>query len=179
VRFESGLGIQAVSAPAPTWLAAPIAYLELGRYGERSPPVVSGRASLAYGKTGTLEGEIGDSEIRWLAVRAELCGPRLQGGAFSLGACASFDVGQLEGKGSGSEDPRTQASVWLAPGLLGRARLAVERTIVFGLEVGGFVPLVKPTFYFAGATPNDARETVHTVPGAGFYAGISGGVLFP
>jgi hypothetical protein len=177
LRWEAGVGIQAVRAPAPAWLVAPLAYLDLGWAQDRHEPLFSGRVSAFYAKSGTIPGNVGDAEIRWAAVRAELCGPHFTGGVFAASGCASFDAGVLEGRGTRAAEPKTDRAVWLSPGLTLRGHLTLVRTLVGGVEGGGFVPQVRPRFYFAGT--GGERETVHEVPWVGFRVGLGLGVLFP
>ena len=177
LRWEVGAGLQAVSGPAPDWLPAPLAYLELGVSPDGTPPRFSGRLSALYAQSGTIQGTVGNAEIVWAVGRAELCGPRL-GAALAASGCLSFDAGLLEGRGSGAASaPKTERTVWLAPGLTLRGHFVIERTLVVGLEAGAFIAQIRPRFYFTG--PEGERDSIHEVPWVGFRAGLGLGVLFP
>lgn len=179
-RWEAGIGLDATNAPSPDWLLGPSVYVEVGRSALPEPAFLSGRLSAHYAKSGIIHGEIGNAEIRWVAFRAELCGPRLHSGYFSLGGCALFDAGEVEGKGAGSADPTTRASLWLAPGLLARVKATIlPALVVLGVEGGLFVPLIRPRFYFGGAGDQGTGETVHEVPAVGSLVALDLGVLFP
>lgn len=176
--WEAGAGAEIIGGPAPDLLLAPFGYLELGRARRGSAPLFSARLSFLYSKSGTIDGTIGNADIRWLAARAELCGPRFGTLVLSVGPCAAFDVGELEGSGYGSANPKSEDALWLAPGLSARALLTVERKLVIGAALGAFVPLVRPRFYFAGGGSAGDSETIHTVPSVGFRAALGVGVQF-
>jgi hypothetical protein len=177
VRWEAGVAVHAVLAPTPDWVLARLAYLELGWAADGTSAVVSGRLSALYAASGTIQGTVGDAEIRWWVARAELCGPRFAFGVTAASGCATFDAGVIEGRGSRAELPKTERALWLSPGLTVRGHLTLEQTLVLGLEGGAFVPQIRPRFYFAG--PGSDSETIHDVPWVGFRAGFGLGVLFP
>jgi hypothetical protein len=177
VRWEAGIGIHAVLAPAPDWVLARLAYLELGWAADGTSAVVSGRLSALYATSGTIHGAVGDAEIRWGVARAELCGPRFAFGVTATSGCATFDAGVIEGRGSRAALPKTERALWLSPGLTVRGHLTLEQTLVLGIEGGAFVPQIRPRFYFAG--PGSGSETIHDVPWVGFRVGLGLGVLFP
>jgi hypothetical protein len=176
LRWEAGAGLQAVRAPAPDFLAAPLVYVELGFAPDGVSSLFSGRISGLYAKSGTLRGTIGNADIFWITGRAEFCGPRF-GSVLAASGCATFDAGALEGTGNRAGEQRTRRVVWLSPGLTLRGHLVVVRTLVVGAEGGVFVPQIRPRFYFTDSGGN--RDTVHTVPWVGFRAGLGLGVLFP
>jgi len=178
-RWEAGVALEVTSAPAPDALLGPSIYLELPRFTPPGTPRFSGRLSAHYANSGIIPGDIGDSEIRWIVTRGELCGPRAISGSFSLGACALFDAGELRGKGEGSADPTTRASLWLAPGLLARIKATIAPAfLVVGVEGGLFAPLIRPRFFF-GDAEGQSGETVHEVPALGSFVAFELGVLFP
>jgi hypothetical protein len=179
LRWEAGTGVELVLAPAPDWMVAPLAYVEvlIGRDG--SAPSASGRVTVSYGKSGTIAGTVGDTELRWLAGRAELCG-WLLGANPILAGCGSLDLGALQGRGGGAAAaPKTETAVWLAPGLSLRAVTTLERILVFGLEAGAFFPLVRPRFFYANGDEVADSETIHEVPALGIRVQASVGMRFP
>jgi hypothetical protein len=179
LRWEAGVGLEAVLAPAPDWMLAPFGYFEGGWANDGVSPLLSLRLSFLYAKSGSIHGTVGDAEIRWAVARAELCGPRFGDGSFSASGCAFFDAGAIEGSGSRATDPKTPVAPWLSPGLAVRGQLLLERTLVVGVQAGAFVPLVRPRFYFSNPEAGAAGDTLHEVPKVGFRAGFSLGVLFP
>ena len=142
-------------------------------------PLLSGRLSFSYAKSGAIRGTIGDAELRWLAARTELSGRLVATNVFSVSGCGSFELGQLQGRGSGGAvAPKTEAALWLAPGLSLRGTATLERTLVVGVEAGVFAPLIRPRFYFSNGDDADS-ETIHQVPVLGFRAQATLGVRFP
>ena len=128
-----------------------------------------GALSLTFGGSDSLSASIGSAELRWIRGRLEGCAAFPASLRLELQGCASFDGGMLEGSGQNAPFTDTRRAAWLAPGALGRLSLALGQRLDLSVELGGFVPLVRPRFLIE--TP-EGEELLHAVPALGFSAGL-------
>jgi hypothetical protein len=130
---------------------------------------VVGALSVTFGESDSLSASVGEATLQWLRGRLEGCAAFPLGSRFELLPCLSFDGGFLEGRGSNAPFTDTRRSPWLAPGALGRAAVSLGQVLEISAEVGGSVPLFRPSFVIETAA---GEERVHTVPGLAFSAGL-------
>jgi len=132
--------------------------------------------SVARAQSGQLDGDIGTAELTWTAARADLCAAFRPHPDITLLPCLLTEIGELRGDGTDADSHTDRAALWLAPGAMGRLVVGVVGPLGAYVEAGTVVPIVKPHFYFLSP---DGRETVHRVPGQGFFSGAGLALEFP
>jgi hypothetical protein len=167
-RFRAGL----LGAPALETSLGPDPSLaaRLGVYGAAAPAWRGigwlGGLSFVHGSSDSIATQAGDAELSWTRGRADGCVSLPVVKPLLVYPCAFLDVGVIGGTGRVSPI-RSRRSLWLAPGLLGRAALDFANYFELFVEVGGFTPLVRPRFFF---TTSDGNAVVHSVPAFGLAA---------
>jgi hypothetical protein len=175
-RFGGGMSLGAYTALSPELLPVPRAGLRIVRTrNDDRGDAWAAQLSIARATSGRLRGRLGDAELTFFAARGELCGPSW-GTAVRVSACALLDVGQLTGVGFAQYDAATKHSLWLSPGMLGRAELRLADALCLIVDAGATVPLVRPRFFFAA---RNEEETLHEVPFVAAFAEIGVSALLP
>jgi hypothetical protein len=179
LQLESGALLQATTAVAPDVALGPGAFVGLLLTQGARPPLAALRIGVSRAQSGTIQGTLGDAGITWTAARTAVCGPGWPNPHAYLTACAFFDLGEIRGSGSRAAATAERKAVWAAPGLALRADVRLASVLSLQAEIGAFLPLIRPRFFF-GARPGETQdETIHRVPGFGAASTIGTVVHFP
>ncbi len=172
-KAERPLRAGVFGAPVLETALGPDATLQarIGLYGG-SPSIWRGTGWLAAlsfvsASSNQVRTPVGLAELSWTRARADGCLslPLLK--PLLAYPCLSLDTGVLGGTGALSP-VRSRSALWLAPGLAGRVALEFFNTFELFADLGGFVPVVRPRFFFATPT---GEQLVHEVPAVGLAAG--------
>jgi hypothetical protein len=156
-----GLSIEGGRAPDLALSPRPLVGIELGS-GAIHPAF---RLSGARARSGSIATSSGIAQLTWTAGRVDGCAAFGDSGPVAE-ACASFEAGQIRGRGRETENPENTGQVWLAPGLIGRAGWELEGALRIELDAGIQFPLLRYRFYFG------PDVTAYEVPGAALTSGI-------
>jgi len=91
-------------------------------------------------------------DVRMRLTSARLLGCALEwphAAPLTLRACASFELGAINGRGENTFDPDEGTAIWRALGTSAHARLAVARLVSLDAEAGLVFPLLRDRFVFA------------------------------
>jgi hypothetical protein len=170
-RVGTGAGLALEGGVAPTALVAFDVFAEVTRAGTGlwSPSL---RLGALYAQTGLLGAEVSEARFHWGSARADGCPLRLALSSLEFRPCAVLEVGVVHAEGLDVAVPGDATRPWASLGLTGRARWS--HGILFAeLELGGLMPITRPTFVFD--TP---REVVQQIPVVLFTGATAVGVTF-
>lgn len=110
--------------------------------------------------------------ISHVAARLEVCPLHTVVGDLELDPCAAAAVGALHGRALTGEDRTARAGLWLAPGLVLRARWRFAHPFFAEAELDGSVPLLRYRLVLAPQT------TLFSTPYVAIRASLGLGVMF-
>lgn len=172
-RAWLGLGLDSTALPTTSLMP------RLGLAAERSvlPRVllsVGVSAALPSSESVTVSGVEGNFSFG--AARAEGCGAYVLQSRAHFEVCGALEVGRLAGESSVS--PRAdQAVTWLAPGILGRARVRIAGPVWLQGGAGILWPLRRPIFYVD--EPDTSQLALLEVSQSGLAAELAAAVRVP
>lgn len=134
-------------------------------------------ASFARLNSGSLDYDQRNAAISWNSVRIEACFGSGAHTISTVGGCASFDTGQLQGTGRVSSFSRSQTSLWSRLGGALRGRQALVGALSLDAKLGAMLATSRPEFYFA-ASDGHSEQSVHRAPLLGLVADLALELLF-
>ena len=115
----------------------------VGIYSEVRPPNLSGRLSFrleAATWRRTVARSVGEAELAWLLLRAQLCVRPFTTLALSL--CGLVDGGAFTASATQARNPLSYSAPWAGAGLAVNAAWNLSRTLGIEAEAGGLAPFV-------------------------------------
>ena len=100
------------------------------------------------------------SSLSWSSVRVDACHLVGNHSLSTVGACAQFDLGYLDGIGRVGTVERNQGVYWARAGAALYLRQRIVEGLAIGTDVGLMAALWRPEFYFA-ADSGMPEETIH------------------
>jgi hypothetical protein len=170
-RVGTGAGLALEGGVAPAALVAFDVFAEVSRAGT-GPWSPSLRLGALYAQTGLLGADVSEARFQWGAARADGCPLRLFFASLETRPCAVVELGVLHAQGLDVAVPGDATRPWASAGLTARARWT-HGLLFAELEMGGLLPITRPTFVFE--TP---RVVVQGVPAVLFTGETSVGVTF-
>jgi hypothetical protein len=95
-------------------------------------------------------GPVGDASFLWVASRLEACPFQAELAPITVGPCALFELGALQGKGRTPSGAGSGTGWWVAPGALLNWSVQADR-VMLRLAVGAVRPLIRDYFRFSPA----------------------------
>jgi hypothetical protein len=158
--FSPGIGV----GPRPGW--------SLTHHALSPQSQVELDASFAHFTSSIAVDEQRDVTITWTSLRLDACLGRGAHQVSTIGGCAWFDVGRLEGTGRvrGAE-PKTKGQWWsrLGAGLHGRQ--AIVGALALDAKLGLMLATSRPEFYF-GEAQGLTEHRIHRTPLLGLVADL-------
>jgi hypothetical protein len=113
------------------------------------------RAAFLRAGTGVVGAETsgGTVDVTWTVGRVEGCAMLWPTRALRAGACGRLELGELDVKGGGLPDPRTQGTAWVATGLLVRGEWSFYGPFLLDAAVGPSFRITTNMFDFGVSTP--------------------------
>jgi hypothetical protein len=170
-RVGTGAGLALEGGVAPTALVAFDVFAEITRAGA-GPWSPSLRLGALYAQTGLLGAGVSAARFQWGSARADGCPLRLRLSSLEFRPCAVFEVGAVHVEGTDIAVPGDATRPWASAGLTGRARWS-HGLLFAELELGGLLPIIRPTFVF-----DAPRVVVQEVPVVLFTGATAVGVTF-
>ena len=172
IRFQVGMGLEALGGVAPKPLLLVRPYAELGSSGP-SRWSSALRLSVGFGRKVVRESSEG-AEYTLLAGRLEGCPARFRAWhAVQISPCVAMDAGRLEVVGIGITPAERVTPPWIAPGALLRLQWEIVDVLVLDIAGEAFLPLERSRFFV------DAGTTLHRTPVVAGGATAALGVRFP
>jgi hypothetical protein len=134
------------------------------------------RLSVVRVKSQSLGTSPRSASITWTSVRTDVCHGIHPHPRSTLGACALFDLGRLDGQGQVDQSDVTKHAYWARVGLGVYLRQTLVGALSLDADLGLLVPFTHPEFYFAETRqlPEQSLNHVRTVgPTANLGLGLT------
>lgn len=135
------------------------------------------RLSAARIDSTTLGDQQRTASVEWLSSRLDACHGFFPFADSALGACAAFDLGRLTGQGTVAGVKREKQVLWSRAGVALYLRQRLLSPLTLEADLGLFVPLSDPEFYFA-ATATASELPLTRVRAVGPAANVGLGLEF-